>query len=1084
MNVDLSIAVYQSKAGGQLHWTTIGLGDLNETVRGQSAVKTQRRLVNSLRKKIIELEGGELERFQLRRGVRLHRTRMELSAGQGMGRTRVTGVFPLIAEPRRASDEQRVLVVYHPLRQDEWLFVEYANEIPEAAQAFFRSAWKHLEPHVIEGLRTEGKDSIKPVAFSATAKPIDAKKEEDDPRRRRRERNVLAQIGTNQTTRAIEGTLALGMPRQAQRKRMWQLMSGTKMTSCVVVGEPKSGKSTVIAQWVADLLEGDDYATHHSLDRIHKVWSVSGKRLIAGMSHLGDWEQRCLDLLEEVKKTRAILWVDDIHLWGKLGQSRESERCFADFFRGPVARGEVVVVAECTREQLVRLEDDAASFAKLLTRVRVPPATEGETLQMLVHEGSRLELDTQCRIHPFTYRTILEMSASLFPWSALPGKAVDMLRALAEPSLDVAPSERAREIEHGDVVDHLSRQTGLPQTLLTLDEALDVPALRAGFAARVMGQPQATTAATDLVCRIRAGLTDPKRPYAVLLFTGPTGTGKTELAKQIAQFLYGDISRLVRFDMSEYAGADAVPRLIGDRFAPAGQLTQRIREQPFSVLLLDEIEKAHRSVLNLLLQLFDDARLTDAAGDTTSFASTVIIMTSNLGAKPSRPVGFGDVSKRVLADIERAVAEFFPPELFNRIDRIVPFAPLSSSVAEAVVVKELSGLFGRRGVKERNIFVYAADAVKKRIVEEAFDERWGARTVKRYLEDRIASLLSEYISAHGASSMQVIRLFATEDERSPFRIHTDPLEEAEPHGQGSELEPLLDAPTHELAAYAMELARRLVVSSGQREVHRDRARHAPSLRYYMDWYDERVREVVAALGGDAADARAEMDARTWATVAGERLRLRPQQQANRSREELLGAIGEGSFLAANVHALGDARAHEARIELLSVGERPQGGRGRGLLGDLVEAFSALVEVTAVASQGPLTVLDVAGFAVRAKVAPEQGCHIRRSVAAEPDIVRVRVLDADGDPEDLLSAHEQALAAFDAALEAGHEPLPVNPVRLLPAVRTLAYDVPLRAGAPMAVQIEDFREAYAATVEVKSLTQAIARIWLLRAGRGP
>ncbi len=1102
MNVELSLAVYQRKEGGELSWTTLGLGELTETVRGHSAVKTQRRLVAKLRTKLRDVEAAELERFQLHRGLRLVRVRLEVVVSDGMGRARVSGVFPLVAEPRKSSAEQRVIVVYHPWRQDDWLFVEHEHEVATAAEAFFRHAWSALPLHEVEALRTDGKDVIKPLSFSAAVRPIDARDDRRDQRgRARREVDVLSEIGQNQTLRAIEKTLPLGMPRPGLRKRLWLALGGRNKKSSVLVGPPKTGKSTAIARWIADLLDGDDYATHHSLDRIHQVWRVSGKRLIAGMSHLGDWEERCLDLLAQLGKARVILWIDDLHLWGKLGRSRESERSFADFFRGPVARGELTVVGECTEEQLFRLEDDAPSFAKLFDPIAVPPATRADTLQMLVHEGSRLELEVGCRFHPLTYRTILEMGAALSPWTAFPGKAIDTLEKLADARESSAAQQQP--IEPTDVVALLSRETGLPESLLTLESALDLDLLQENLESRVMGQAEATRAACDLVSRIRAGLTDPKRPYAVMLFTGPTGTGKTELAKQIAQFLYGDVSRLIRFDMSELSGPDAVARLIGDGYTAAGQLTRRIREQPFSVLLLDEIEKAHRSVLNLLLQLFDDARLTDAAGDTTSFAHSVIIMTSNLGARASRPVGFGDVSNKVMADIAAEVASFFPPELFNRIDTVVPFRPLSPEVAEAVAVKELAELFARRGMKERNIFVYAAAAVKERIVADAFDERWGARTVKRFLEDRVGSLLAEHISGAKASAMQVVRLYEVEGS---FRLHAEPLEEVGPELEASPMEALLEAPVEELARHAAAVAARVGAAAGSAARFRDAAHGDPTLLYYVDWYERRARELASLLGGDDAEDRADLDARLWAGTVGERLRLPVRGRRAAGREEQLARIGEGLYHAGHTDALADGAAHRARLCLLGInheGDRspaPLSGRGSGRLIELLlDAYEGQLEVTAVAGRhldgsivtrrddilgASLThvVLDVAGFAVARLLAGEVGCHIRRSVAAEPEIVRVRVLEPSESPAAVLRHHEEALAAFDRALEAGAEELPENPALLMPAVRTVSFDLPLRAGEVFAVEVEDFREAYAATLHVRSLRQVIERLWLLRRGR--
>ena len=1091
------IPIYQRREDSALVWTTVGLGEHNHTHRSSSRVKLQRSMSDHLRAVIKKLRASELDRFRWVPGTELKRIYLDFGLPAdpiGGARRRFLGTTPLVCEPRWVTGDKRLTVVFHPLVDDEWFILDDGDDLATRAQTFFRHAFRTRAEYEIPGLLSEGKDMLRTMSLTAEVRSLLADLPAKDKRigQRREPEPVLDRIGVDQTLRAIEETLPLGMPRRPARDQLELLLCGNRKRSTMVVGDSGVGKTTAINRWVDDLLIEDGYAIEPNLDRINHVWKISGKRIIAGMSYLGDWERRCLDLLAECRKKRAILWISDIHLFGRLGQTRQSDRSLADFFRGPISRGELLVVGECTPNQLARLADDAPSFAALFSRVHLSETTGPETFQMMMHEARRLEQSVGVSLSPYVYRSILELGGGIFPWSSFPGKALDLLRQL------FARHEGSREIQPSDVVALLSAQTGLPENLLTLEAPLDPGQVRDAIGRAVLGQPEAVDAACDLISRVRSGMCATRRPLAVYLFTGPTGTGKTELAKSIAEYLYGDVSRLLRLDMSEYSGPDAPARLIGDRFDPAGQLTQRIREQPFSVVLLDEIEKAHQSVLYLLLQLFDEGRLTDAAGETASFQNAVVVMTSNLGAQPTRPIGFGEETRGMMADIARAVRDFFPPELFNRIDRVVPFRPLSPEAAAEIATKELAKLLNRRGLTERNIFVYANRAVKRKIVAEAFDPRLGARTVKKYLEDEIGSLLADQITRGPAGRMQVFRIYAP-DSGDQIDLHAESLGEVEPTVARFPIEPLFELPRlrldPEIERAADEL--RAWYDPAVVEAAIDSAKaseRASELHYFCDRYRDHLARLAGALGVEIERAPPPRDNRERAP----------------DRTAALGLVADASAIARLTSRLADADAHAVWIELARVGQRKRGDRfswGRaGLMEWLLAAYTNQLEwvdgfaarfesgrtlyrdqpeaVADLIGGGPTNVaLLVSGLFAADLFAGEHGAHIWQPLSAEPEIVRVDISPAPpGEtPIDRLRRRLAEIAAFEQALESGG-PVGNNPQALTGAVRSLRFRPPLRAGEVFPIEIEDFRTGFASSLNVTSVKDAIAMMMVNWRGR--
>ena len=1106
MRVDFTVGVYQARKDGEEEWTALTPVHFPAYVSGIGEVRLRERMVERLRDVLRKATPVTHELFQLPVGTELLRIQVDVKTEKD----RIHGTVPLIAEPRWLGDKTQKFVVYHPVYRHHWFLADDHDDVIAMAPVFFRQHFSEFDADDYEDMYSDGKDKLVPIAFSAEPFSLldmlpSRKKDPRGAAAAPRPHNVLVHLGIDETRYHSGGNARLGVPRSPYRERLSYLLGGSRPRSVAVIGLPGAGKTSLIRQWIADRLVEDGYPIHKNLDRCHHVWRITGKRLIAGMSYLGQWEERCLGVLEDARKYRGILWIEDLHLFGRLGQSRQSERSFADFFRGPVRRGDLAVISELTEAQFARLERDAPGLAEALALVAVPPASNAETAQLLLHEIRALETRTKLEIHPFVPRTALELGASLFPWRARPGVAIEIVKRVA----DEAAVLGLQSVVPSDVLSYLARTTGLATKLISFEEGvLDAADVEAAFAARVIGQPAATRAATDVILRVRAGLADPNRPVSVMLFTGPTGTGKTELATAIAEYLYGAGERLLRIDMGELSGPDAVSRLIGDRWNPDGLLTSRVRAQPFCVVLLDEIEKAHPQALHLLLQLFDEGRLTDANGEVASFASAVVIMTSNLGSRNAAPIGFGETRDRILADVAKAVREFFPVELFNRIDQVVPFEPLTPEVAAKVVDKELAKLLARRGLRERNTFVYAGAAVRRRAVADAFDPRYGARTVKRWLEDKIGGSLTDLLASAKPARLRIVRLA---EHRGEIEASLEPMAERTPTPGTYVLEGALD-----LATAALEPA--IAQASGaleriQRTPLYRRAKESATgeLRYYVDELHQRVSALGELLGVTPSLRARTEDDDAHEPIYDEHLdesggvvrprRTRARAGAGRptrppaSRDALLAGIAEALLLERALPELLDPDAHALTAVISRVGQTADAG-GLGIVAHALAQPMWLDERPSYEVGGKLhglapgfapgalppaardVVFVLRGLFVRAALGGDHGTWMVRAAAAEPDVIRVELRPgAPHKPDAVLRAHLAARAELERVLEHGGS-MPPNPDVLLPVTRTLTYRPPLRPGESYGVEIEDFCTGWVDRGTARDLPLAIRRAWHL------
>ncbi len=505
-------------------------------------------------------------------------------------------------------------------------------------------------------------------------------------------------------------------------------------SNILLVGERGSGKTSVLLEAVRKVERRSKQEQAHS----RRHWMTRGARIIAGMSYLGEWEERMESVIEEISAIEGVLCFESLEEVVRTG-GRGPESSVGAFLTPYLERGEMVLVTEATPRELDACRRLLPGFVDLFSVLRLPEFTNNEAISVLREVTGQLDRKYRVSGVPDIVPECYRLHKRFLPYHSFPGKASQFLHQLYE--------ERTREglsIDRESVVAKFSRETGLPLNLLRDEDRLPVSEIRDFFTQRIIGQNEACEAVTRLVSTFKAGLNDPDRPLGVLLFCGPTGVGKTEMAKAVSKCFFGageDKDRLVRLDMSEYGGPGASYRLLGTQASP-GELVKRVRQQPFTVVLLDEVEKAHPDVFDLLLGVFDEGRLTDPWGRVTTFRSTIIIMTSNLGVSALRPIGFNQ-SKTPSYSAE--VMNFFRPEFFNRIDAVVSFDPLDQESIKSIARLELKALADREGVARRGLKLKWTEEVVEHLAGLGYDARYGARPLKRTIEKQIVVPLARYL---------------------------------------------------------------------------------------------------------------------------------------------------------------------------------------------------------------------------------------------------------------------------------------------------------------------------------------------------
>ncbi len=564
---------------------------------------------------------------------------------------------------------------------------------------------------------------------------------------------LVAEQWSHLTQRELEErSFELSFARDLILNDFKELLQSSPPTPVVLVGPSRVGKTSLVKHLA---VQTSNAQQERSLQPLNRLWFASPPRLCATDMNSQGWQMQCQNLFAELEAADDILYMGRLIEALDAGKYVGSDYNLAQFLKPLLADHRVRVVAEATVEEWNLIEQRDIGFARTFHVLRMNDLPEDISFSEIIMPASmRLAKKENINLEPDAVRRAWLLLQRFTSEGSTVGRTLDFISNVIRRAV----SSYKTHISDIDVVNAFCDATGLPQFMLLDEHALDLNQVVSVLEQRVMGQTQAVQRVADVIGITKAGLAPPDRPLGSFLFVGPTGVGKTELAKALAAFLFGDEERLIRLDMSEYSHPNAYGRLIGEasrvrnlesEYSAGGDLTGPVRRQPFCVILLDEIEKAHASVFDLLLQVLGEARLTDVHGRTTRFQNTIVIMTSNLGVSSLRPtIGFASADEKVEWErhFRRESERFFRPEFLARINQIIPFQPLDKEVVEHIARRELGRLQQRDGLSRLDVSFSYDDGVEGWIARHGWSAQYGARPLKRLIDREIAAKLAHHIA--------------------------------------------------------------------------------------------------------------------------------------------------------------------------------------------------------------------------------------------------------------------------------------------------------------------------------------------------
>ena len=659
-----------------------------------------------------------------------------------------------------------------------------------------------------------------------------------------REKTALDQFCRDLTLSAEKNELDPVIGRDTEIQRIIQILIRRTKNNPILVGEPGVGKSAVVEGLAQRIVQGN--VPEMLLGK--RVLSLDMGSLVAGTKYRGEFEERLKNVMDELKKAgNVLLFMDEMHTIIGAGNT-EGGLDAANILKPALSRGEMQCIGATTLEEYRKHIEKDAALERRFQPVTVGEPTAEEALSILYGLRDRYEAHHKVRITDEALAAAVKLSSRYIPDRFLPDKAVDLMDEAASrvriqactAPLDVREQEQKLEavrIEKNEAVSHqdfekaaslrdqeqhlkkeiqkkraawnrtqttakdvvteddiaqvVSLWTGIPVNRMTEKEAHRLMKLEETLHKRIIGQEEAISAVSRAIRRARAGLKDPKRPIGSFIFLGPTGVGKTELCRALGEAMFGDEDAVIRLDMSEYMEKHTVSRLVGSPpgyvgYEEGGQLTEAVRRKPYSVVLLDEVEKAHPDVFNMLLQILEDGRLTDNTGRTVSFQNTVVVMTSNAGAHAiatNKTMGFGASGPRSLADYEamkdavmKEVKDLFRPEFINRVDELIVFHALKEEEIRQITELMMKQVAER--LKERDIRLTWDKRVLDKLSSEGYDPKYGARPLRRMIQRTVEDTLSEALLEGKVTLGQPVRLTVREGQ-IVIRETPKPAKEAE-----------------------------------------------------------------------------------------------------------------------------------------------------------------------------------------------------------------------------------------------------------------------------------------------------------------